>query len=528
MKEAIQFYPTPKNVCRIIDKHIDWGKVSTVLEPSGGEGDLLIGLLGSKFNTDNNHRLDDNIKKGCIFTLNKDIRKIYTMEIDPYFRGELSKIHFVGDRWSNHQTSVRVIGSDFLSYSSSFDFDLIAMNPPFQNGSEHLLKAWEILREGQIVCILNKETISNPFSKSRQVLKKLIKDNDGKVIDLGSPFKGTNVETVLVVLYKKGKPLIDIDFQNLSKLKTDGYAINTEGDKFLVSNDELDRRITTYHHKINQFKKVMEQVVVLRQYKGDFEYFDLIGGLDAHNKAPNYQLTLNNYIEELTADEWNRLIELPRIQKYFTTGVKKKFHEYVETNGYMEFNRENIVNFIDSLFHSFENIMEEALMEIFDRFTKHHKDNRVDKEGWWSNDAFKVNKKIVIPWIWRAYSQGSLDWDIISFLDDIDKVLMWLSGDRLEDVNEGGPYKSEYRDGIVFTVHSNSGGYGKLHESHFFKLRFYMKPDVRGTLHLTWKDEKLWQEFNKAAASKKNWLGDDYKWRRKETIKKGFMIEYRE
>jgi hypothetical protein len=33
-----------------------------------------------------------------------------------------------------------------------YDFDLIIMTPPFSNGEEHLLKAWDILNGGDIVC----------------------------------------------------------------------------------------------------------------------------------------------------------------------------------------------------------------------------------------------------------------------------------------------------------------------------------------------------------------------------------------
>ena len=39
------------------------------------------------------------------------------------------------------------------------------MNPPFSEGDKHLLKAINIMKNGgQIVCILNAETIKNPYS----------------------------------------------------------------------------------------------------------------------------------------------------------------------------------------------------------------------------------------------------------------------------------------------------------------------------------------------------------------------------
>jgi hypothetical protein len=41
-------------------------------------------------------------------------------------------------------------------------------------------------------------------------------------------------------------------------------------------------------------------------------------------------------------------------------------------------------------------------------------------------------------------------------------------------------------------------------DSHFFKLKFFKK----GTLHLYFKDEKLWDEFNMRACLNKKWLPD--------------------
>jgi hypothetical protein len=39
-------------------------------------------------------------------------------------------------------------------------------------------------------------------------------------------------------------------------------------------------------------------------------------------------------------------------------------------------------------------------------------------------------------------------------------------------------------------------------ESTFFEIKFFKK----GTVHLTFKDEKVWEQFNLAACAGKNWL----------------------
>jgi hypothetical protein len=51
-----------------------------------------------------------------------------------------------------------------------------------------------------------------------------------------------------------------------------------------------------------------------------------------------------------------------------------------------------------------------------------------------------------------------------------------------------------------------SGSFDNRCESEFFELRFFKK----GTLHLYFKEEYLWKEFNIRAAKAKNWLPHDY------------------
>ena len=64
-----------------------------------------------------------------------------------------------------------VIHDDFMTFHTGKQYDLIAMNPPFSNGDEHLLKALDMQKNGgYIICILNAETIRNPFTLRRKEL----------------------------------------------------------------------------------------------------------------------------------------------------------------------------------------------------------------------------------------------------------------------------------------------------------------------------------------------------------------------
>jgi tRNA1(Val) A37 N6-methylase TrmN6 len=134
------FYPTPIHlVQKMIDKVKD--KIVpgvSILEPSAGKGDIAkaIGYINNRV-------------------------KPHLIEIEPELR-EISKQYG------------RMVAYDFLTFEPDTNYDIILMNPPFENGDEHLLKAWEISKNTTIVCLLNAETYLNPYSEKRKALKNII------------------------------------------------------------------------------------------------------------------------------------------------------------------------------------------------------------------------------------------------------------------------------------------------------------------------------------------------------------------
>lgn len=514
------FYPTPSNLSSKIRCMVDWENVKNICDPSMGKGDLLLGVIGAREYSGSHSGMD---KNDILYQWSRDCHrndlKLYGIEIDPVLRAAASKINLIY-HYNSDPEKINIIGSDFLTYNGDYSFDLMVMNPPFDTGIKHILKAWEIVKNCQIFCILNKETVVNPFSKERELLVKLIEDH-GQVEDIGRPFlqaeRTTSVECVLVKLVKRGQPRIKIDFSDMPETPKNSFAVDFNDEKFIAQGDELKARVEVFRHKVKLYGEVLQSVA-------KFHYY---GGLGFGED--NYETRLNEYIKELTIQSWEAVVDLPRFCKYMTSEVKQQFNKQIESVSLMEFTVENILSFLDMLVHSFEGIMEHALVEVFEHFTAYDKRNRIHPEGWWTNDAFKVNRKVIIPNLWGSYAFSfSVDYQKKKILDDIDRVMIWLSGEKLNDVNNPhgeGRLCPKYTDGLEESITKaiKEVGFGELAESHFFSFRVYKK----GTLHLTFKDEKLWQEFNLRAAEKKNWLPDDYKVRRKRNIKDGLLIEYK-
>ena len=121
-----EFYPTPRALLDKIFAGVKWSEIQTVLEPSAGKGDMA-SYFREQYRKTNYQDPD-----------------IDCIEKDPTLARILKGEGFP------------VIHDDFLTFHTGKQYDLIAMNPPFSNGDEHLLKALDLQKHGgYIICILN-------------------------------------------------------------------------------------------------------------------------------------------------------------------------------------------------------------------------------------------------------------------------------------------------------------------------------------------------------------------------------------
>lgn len=175
------FYSTPYEVIAKMVFHVEHilqQRVCKVLEPSAGKGNIC----------------DYIVKHYGI-----DKRFITALETDIELKAILADKDYIS-RYRMHDET-----GDFLTHRKG-KYELILMNPPFSTGDKHLFHAWDILEKGERVCLLNKETYDNPYTKSRMRLRNII-DDYGTVEYLGQCFKGsertTDVEVLLVHLKKE-------------------------------------------------------------------------------------------------------------------------------------------------------------------------------------------------------------------------------------------------------------------------------------------------------------------------------------
>lgn len=126
-------------------------------------------------------------------------------------------------------------------------------------------------------------------------------------------------------------------------------------------------------------------------------------------------------------------------------------------------------------------------------------------EGWKTNDNYKVNQKLIFPYGVRyEHKWGSFDTYSAG-----EAMRLYFDLDRILCVLDGQPFDKCYTVGVALDTacrlaKGRSGG-GFVFESEYFEGRFFKK----GTVHLKWKREDLWEKFNLTAAAGKKWLGED-------------------
>ena len=191
---GIQFYPTPQELAYKLISKLDFSRVQSVLEPSAGKGDFLKafksytdnavsyyceGIHGDtveEFLRDFNDAYDldlKSIEEVNQFISHKEQMSISRVLTSKKYKNVNPSITCV--EIDNNlcgilkQTYSRVINANFLDWMDFNAYDTILMNPPFADGDKHLLKAMKLLESGggQICCILNAETIRNPYTRGR-------------------------------------------------------------------------------------------------------------------------------------------------------------------------------------------------------------------------------------------------------------------------------------------------------------------------------------------------------------------------
>lgn len=475
-------YPTPPQlISRMFYKipERDRAKIQYVLEPSAGDGAILEYLKSRRFETS-------------------------AIEIDPDLIAVLKGKGF------------DVISNDFLDYTGHDKFDLIIANPPFDEGDKHLLKAIDIMYSGHIVFLLNAETIKNPYTNTRKLLKQRLDELNADIEYIANGFSGaeryTDVETALVHIHIDNDIQSDLfDGVNTDTIEDAGEA---HEQKEITEKDSIKNLVASYNRAVDLGTQSLLGFYKNYHHIGPFMQV-VVGGDEKTMYGSAKDLTalmktkLNEFLRALRKSYWVQALKLDAIQKRLTKKKRDEFYEYMKKQHLMDFTEHNIRTFILNLIDNYEGILLDATIDLFEKMTiksayneELHTENIHYFNGWKTNKAYRVNKKVVLRMSYGGEGHGFLDWsgrwdvryDIQEELNDIDRVMNYFEG------------KSDYISIVDALQEAFKEGENRGVLSTFFKISAFKK----GTIHLEFLDDNILRRFNVTACKGKGWLPHNY------------------
>ena len=505
-----EFYPTPVELVNKMLHGIDWTLIKTILEPSAGKGDILKAIA----------------RKEKTYGWGSHDFDVDAIEIDPNLR-QILKYSFSEqrkqeerkkDRYSDYKENdffckgIHIVHDDFLTYEPFKTYDIIIMNPPFSKGCEHLLKALEIQkRGGSIVCLLNAETIRNPFTDKRRELIRLLNQYEAQIEYIENGFINAEHRTdVEVALVKISIPHEREESDFYERMKK---AENMTDDFGAAPGTELD--VTDYiKSAVQHFKvEIKAGLELIRQYRAlqpymqrsltDEKCTESILRLTTSYERSYDSVSINEYVRLTRLKYWRALLSNPKFTGKLTSKLQSEYNKKVEDLGDYDFDEYNIQVLSAEMMAQVQTGIEDEIMAMFERLTVEHSwhqefsTNRHYYDGWATNKAYKVNKKVILPCygIFSEWGGSPRTYEAAKVLADIERIMNFFSTSPSENVNIEADCKPYFEQGITKNVPFKH-----------FTATFYKK----GTVHVTFTDERLLDRFNIYAGMGKNFLPPSY------------------
>ncbi|MBK5966787.1 hypothetical protein CCR95_22600 [Thiocystis minor] len=481
MIDQQQFYPTPAALARKAWSKFQNREFTRVLEPSAGNGALADEMPWSRHDAD---------------------KPIDCIEMD------LSKHARLRER------GLKVVGIDFLQYSGGAFFSHVIMNPPFSQGAEHVLKAWDILWDGEIVAILNAETIRNPYTKERQRLARLVNEHGGveyinDAFSTSETERKTDVEIALVYLRKqvRREDIVGSLLEDLTRDATSGETLAgdyRQAQDLCLPDREIDNAVLRFKAAVQAMRESVLCEARASHYASCIGHTLAVSRGDASEDTHPREVkwvteTLHERYLALKDRAWNSILSSTKVSERLSRAVRNDVERQFEDVKQLEFSVANVYAFLLGLSENQGQIQMDMLCEVFDEITRYHTDNRVFYKGWKSNDKHRTagmrikTSRFVLPHHGTDKWSHSMKWESMNLLADFDRAFAMLDGKRSPEVGLCDVFRTQFRELCS----------GKRGSSSYFDVRYYPKV---GTIHFFARDKTLVERLNLLVGRQRRWL----------------------
>lgn len=484
-----EFYPTPKTLIDKLLKGLDFRYIESVLEPSAGKGDI-VSAVAKCLKTAHERHGYEHITVDCV-------------EINPELQNILR---------AHKQTLVH---DDFLTYHTHKRYDLIVMNPPFSVGDLHLLHALELAENGgKIRCILNAETIRNRYTNTRKLLWEKLNEYGAQIEFLQGEFEQAERKTSVEVA------LISVDISEperesaiFESLKKKSYTEVDAACNELAVGDFVAQIVKQYEIEVEAGIRLINEYKAMQPYicedieKTSYSYSTLCLSL----RDGKTSLSVNGYVQLVRMKYWRALFNNKKFTGMFTSNLQDKLYNMVKELKNYDFSAFNIKQIQLDMFQRLIRGVENTILDLFDNLSAKHswypesEKNVHYFNGWATNKAHKINKKVIIPIhgayaysYWEKRYEDSFDLTTVyKLMQDLEKTLSYLeTGNTVFD--------SEDLYERLKTCQIN--GKTRNIPLRYFNISLFKK----GTCHIVFTDMELLDRLNIYGSQRKGWLPPSY------------------
>ncbi|MBV7542170.1 DUF4942 domain-containing protein [Acidovorax sp. sic0104] len=507
--DTLQFYPTGERTAALM-----WSKfkrsVRHVCDPSAGRGHLLhYAEEGFPNLTDDEipwiAELDEGDASGSRFreyarTKYSGISERSVVEIDVAHHPHLKEM------------GVSILGYDFLDIRSLATVTTLILNPPFQAGCAHVLHGWDCLVDGELVAIINAETIRNPYSQDRRRLSDLIQRH-GSVEFLKDQFvrdveRVTEVEVALIHLDKTPQKYLEIEklLGDLARCPEGPGEVDPDVCNALaLPNNFAGDACFRFEQAVAAARRASESMAVAdhlarglgltleeMQAKG-------LGGDFREMALPIREVATEDFCKrykELKKRAWASVLRSSLLSDKLSNLARKKLEASAAHIYDLAFTEANIHGLFRGVVEAMPNIFEEMMVQLFDTIIGRNNDNVVFYKSFKSNDKHRIGMRLrktrfILPRMKTSFK--TLDYEAQAILGDIDKCFHYLHGGT-----------GEY-DGIVASLNKGLAT-GASVDTRYFRYRWFAGAQ---TIHVSARNPEVMERLNRFVGRLRQWLPGD-------------------
>jgi len=487
--DKLQFYPTPKELAIKAWAKFNNRDFSRVLEPSAGRGDLLS-----------------------------------VMSEDAPWRNPIAdRVDVIEINIENHpilrDKGYRVIDLDFLKHKSAVGYSHIILNPPFREGVDHVLHAFDLLHDGELVAILNAETIENPHTAKRRLLVRLIEEH-GEVEFVDAAFEDpdtlrrTSVRVALVHMEKHERIELPPVWQFLKEDDREGIDTDVSHPQELaIPNSTIMNVVRAFDAAVESMKASVVAQATANYYAGLIstnlhDRNESAGaGSEPHEttlQAPTItfdrvQGIINKRYDELKENAWRKVLEAADFSSRFTNKVRQRIEKEIDHLIHMSFTVDNVHSLLGGLIANKTELDMQSVEDAFDLICQYHSDNKAYYRGWKSNDAHRLgwrikSRRFILPNMGQSYSDG-IGYDAFNIMDDLDRAFALLDGKTDTDYSMRAAAGNNKQQVLS----------AQRIRSEYFEFRFY---NGAKTMHFFPIRQDLVDRMNRIVGKRRQWLPD--------------------